>query len=174
MRLSALIHVVQAVRALTQCERVTVLGSAALLLPFPDLGEDAGPLTLTRDADLLISPCDEETAHMVHEAIGRGSLFEARHGYHVDMLSERIEASLPRGWHERLQVEPVSQAFVLDPVDLCAVKLFAGRDKDLQVVGHLVGLRLVSHAAIRDAIATMPIGERARLGALRRLGLLSP
>ena len=172
MRLSALIHVVRAVRALTQCERVTVLGAAALLLPFPQLGEDGGPVALTRDADLLISPCDGAIASMVHEAIGRGSLFEAQHGYHVDVLQRGIEDALPRGWDERLRLEPESLAYVLDPVDLCAAKLLAGREKDMQVVGQLIQQALVAHGAVRDAIASMPISERDLRATLRRLGLV--
>ena len=149
-----------------------VLGSAALLLPFPHLGEGDGLLTLTRDADLLIFPCDDEVAGMVHEAIGRGSLFEAHHGYHVDVLRDTVEATLPKGWRARLRTEPVTGAFVLDPIDTCAMKLFAGRDKDLLVVGHVLRAGLVSRDAVREAIAAMPIGERAQFATLRRLGQL--
>ncbi len=77
MRLPALIHLIDAVRALTGCEQVTVAGSAALLAWDPTLGDADGPLEFTRDADLLVVPSDAQVAAIVHEALGEGSLFDA-------------------------------------------------------------------------------------------------
>lgn len=94
MRLSALIHVIDAVRALTACEQITVAGSAALLAWEPGLGDANGPLELTRDADLIIAPSDAQVAAIVHEALGEGSLFDARFGYHVDLLQPHISQTL--------------------------------------------------------------------------------
>lgn len=173
MRLPALIHLIQAVQALCRCERTTVLGSAALLVPFPELGDEGGPLRLTRDADLLLTPTDESIASMVHEALGRGSLFERTYGYHADVLRPAILTSLPRGWQDRAQVEPQTGAQVIAAADLCAVKLLAGRSKDLAVVGHLLRAGLVERAAVRDAIAELAVGERAQAATWRRLGALA-
>ena len=62
MRLPSLKHLVEAVHALAHSERICVLGSSALLNPFPELGETDGPLELTYDADLLLQPCDDGLA----------------------------------------------------------------------------------------------------------------
>lgn len=86
MRLPALKHLVEAVHALARSERVCVLGSSALLGSFPELGEAGGPLELSFDADLLLQPCDEQLAALLHEAVGEGSLFTQRMGYHADIL----------------------------------------------------------------------------------------
>jgi hypothetical protein len=100
MRLSALIHLVQSVRAVAQCDRIYVLGSSSLLVSFPELVEPL--LTATYDADLLVEPCDEELAAVVHEAVGEGSLFAKRTGYHADLLRPNIVESLLKDWRERL------------------------------------------------------------------------
>jgi hypothetical protein len=60
-----------------------VLGSSALLGSFAELGEAGGPLELTFDADLLVEPCDEQLAALLHEAVGEGSLFAQRAGYSI-------------------------------------------------------------------------------------------
>ena len=173
MRLPALAHLIDVTRALTGCDTVTVLGSAALLLPFPAFGDPDGPLSMTRDADLLIAPCDELTASMVHEALGEGSLFEARNGYYVDLLRPEITAVLPTGWQERQRLMADGRARVVDPVDICCAKLLAGRPKDLAILQVLLATSAVDRAALRERMALCPVAERELSGALRRLTALT-
>jgi len=167
MRLSALTHLVAAVRALAQCESVIVLGSAALLGTSAALGEPGGPLETTRDADLLLTPVDAEMAAVLHEALGEGSLFDARYGYHVDLLRPEIVATLPAGWQSRLV--PVAGASAVSAFDVAFAKLFVGRDKDLAVVTALLAQGLVRSAALAEAIMAAPAAERDRHAAMRRL-----
>ena len=98
MRLPALNHLLGAVQSLARAKRISVLGSSALLASFPELGEPGGPLELSFDADLLVEPCDEQLAAMLHEAVGEGSLFAQRTGYNADILRPEISATLPPGW----------------------------------------------------------------------------
>ena len=127
MRLSALIHLVESVRAVAQCGRIHVLGSGSLLVSFPELAEPL--LAATYDSDLLVEPCDERLAAVLHEAVGEGSLFAQRTGYHADLLRPNIVESFPEGWHERLvPLKGVANADALAPLDLMVVKLCAGRD----------------------------------------------
>ena len=172
MRLPALAHVIDATRSLTGCDTVTVLGSAALLLPFPALGDPDGPLSMTRDEDLLIAPCDELTARMVHEALGEGSLFEARNGYYVDLLRPEITEVLPTGWQQRQQQMANRRALVVDPVDICCAKLLAGRPKDLAILQVLLATAAVDRAALRERMALCTVAERELHAALRRLTAL--
>ncbi len=81
MRLPALIHLLTAACSISQCDRIRVLGSSALLPSFPELGEPGQPLEVSYDADLLIEPSDENLAALLHEALGEGSLFSGRSGY---------------------------------------------------------------------------------------------
>ena len=124
MRLPTLKHLVESVRTLAQADRVLVLGSCSLLASFPELGETGGPVELSYDADLLVEPCDEQLAGMLHEAVGEGSLFAQRTGYHADLLKPDIAETLPEGWEDRLVHLPeVDHADALAPEDLMVVKL---------------------------------------------------
>jgi len=170
VRLPALIHLVAATRALTRCEDVLVLGSAALLASHADLGEADGPVTLTRDLDLLLNPCDEALAAVVHEALGEGSLFDQRFGVHVDVLRPTITSTLAAGWAQRAVPVPGAEARALAPADIAAVKLRVGRPKDLELVGILLTLGLVEEQTVADLLGRMTWSEREMQAAFRRLG----
>jgi hypothetical protein len=162
MRLPALIHLLGAVQSLARPERICLLGSSALLASFPDLGEKGGPLELSFDADLLIEPCDEQLAAMLHEAVGEGSLFARRTGYHADILRPEISRTLPHGWESRLvkMGETKTEALAaLSPEDLVVVKLRAGRSKDLELCRTLIHRRLLTASAVRQRLDETPLPE---------------
>lgn len=167
MRLSALSHSIAATRALTQCEDVLVLGSAALLVADAALGEVDGPLELTRAADLLVQPMDAVTAQMVHEALGEGSLFDLRFGYHADVLTPMTLQAVPPGWQARSL--SVAGATVLGAADVCAMKLCVGRDKDLQIVATLLERELVQRHDLVAMLHQLALSKRDLRTALRRL-----
>ena len=167
MRLSALTHVIDSVRSLTRCESVTVLGSAALLATQPDLGEADGPVETTRDADLLVVPADDALAAMVHEAMGAGSLFDERNGYHVDLLRPEITTTLAPDWQARLV--PLPHARALAAIDVAAVKLCVGRAKDLELVRALLQRHVVDREAVVKLLMAMDLSERERHSAVKRL-----
>ena len=131
MHIRSLTHLVEAVRALTRPERILVLGSSSLLGTDPGLGGPGQPLELSFDADLLLEPSDEESARILHEAVGEGSLFHRRHACFADLLKPDIAATLPDGWECRLVPLPDHPgAWCLEPHDLALVKLSLGREKD--------------------------------------------
>ncbi len=171
MRLPALMHLLQVVDALTQAQAVTVLGSAALLAEFPRFGEPGGPIAMTRDADLLVSPCDEQLAGLVHEAVGEGSLFDQRHGYHADLLRPGIADTLPGSWSSRTRLL-ASNWRALSAQDVAAVKLRVGREKDLEVVAALLTSGAVTRDAVLASLAEISMGEKELHAVLRRLGAL--
>ena len=160
MRLSALKHLIEATQALCHPERIRVLGSSALLASFPELGEPGQPLEISFDADLLIEPCDSQLAAMLHEAVGEGSLFAQRTGYHADFLRPEILESLPAGWELHLvSVAGLANASALAPADVAAVKLRLGRPKDLQLCRHLIAGRFVTPGDIRIRLDAMTLVE---------------
>jgi hypothetical protein len=170
MRLSALKHLVAAVHSIAVSERIYVLGSSALLGSFPELGEANGPLEQTFDADLLIEPCDEELAAVLHEAVGDGSLFAKRTGYLADILRPEITTTLPPGWNSRLvPIDPEHHVTALAPEDLVVVKLRAGREKDLALCRELIRRKLITSERVRARLDATPLEEREIVAAYQRL-----
>lgn len=160
MRIHALKHLVKAAGALGESRKVVVLGSASLLVSFPELGE-AGLLENTYDGDLLLEPISKEIAAFLNESLGQESLFSAEKGYHADILHPTIVESLPPGWEERLvPMDGFDDVFALDPCDLAAVKVVVGREKDLALVKGLLKLKKVTEEKLRERLHAMPLGEK--------------
>jgi hypothetical protein len=169
MRLPALKHLIEAAHALARSQRICVLGSSSLLGRFPELGE-SGPLQLTFDADLLLEPCDEQLAALLHEAIGEGSLFAQRTGYHADILRAEIVETLPPGWESRLvSLSESCNAAALSPEDLLVVKLRTGRPKDLELCRAIFERNLVSPDVVRARLDLTPLAENEIVTVYRRL-----
>jgi hypothetical protein len=94
-----------------------------------------------------------ETASLLDQALGRGSGFARRHGFYIDVVTPEI-ATLPNGWQTRLIPLRVGQttAFCLEIHDLIISKLAAGRLKDLEFVGALMGFTIASLVLLRRRI----------------------
>jgi hypothetical protein len=174
MRLSALIHLVQSVQALTHQRQVHVLGSASLLVSFPELGEPGAFLELTQDADLLVEPADDQLASVIHEAIGENSLFSARYGYHVDLMRDDILETLPQDWKKRTRPIPeCADADCIDPYDLCLIKFQIGRSKDLNVCETLFREGLLDWDTVWKKFRATPLEEKIVLKISESLKALS-
>lgn len=170
MRLSALKHLIVAVQGIAASQRIHVLGSSALLVSFPELGESNGPLEKTFDADLLIEPCDEQLAAVLHEAVGDGSLFAQRTGYHADILRLAITETLSPGWESRLvSIDAARNAAALSAEDLLAVKLRTGRPKDLALCRDLIQRKVIMPETLRARLDATPMQESEIVAAYQRL-----
>jgi len=160
MLVQSLEHLVRSALALTQCRKICILGSSSILASFSELGE-AGLLDKTFDADLLLDPVNKGISDLLKEAIGEGSLFEKEKGYHADILHPSIVETLPPGWEGRLvAVRGFDNVFALDPVDLAAVKIVVGREKDLELVRRLLLLGKISGGDLNARWSSMGLGER--------------
>jgi hypothetical protein len=174
MRLPALKHLVEAVRALARSDCIYVLGSSSLLVSFPSLGEPGGPLELSFDGDLLLKPCDESLAALLHEAVGEGSLFSQRVGYHADILRPEITETLSPGWESRtICLDAAGNAAALSPEDLLVVKLRAARPKDLELCRAVFKKGLVTSAAIKVRLDATPLNETEIIPVYARLKSVS-
>jgi len=163
-------HLIAAVQGVAASERIRVLGSSALLARFPELGEANGPLEKTFDADLVIEPCDEQLAAVLHEAIGEGSLFAQHTGYHADILRQEILTTLSPGWDSRLVIlDSARDVAALAPEDLMVVKLRAGRPKDLALCRNLVERKLVTGKVLRQRLDATPLDEHEIVAVYQRL-----
>lgn len=174
MRLPALIHLLAAARSISQCDRIRILGASALLVSFPRLGDPGQPLEVSYDAVLFIEPSDEQLAAMLHEALGEGSLFSGRTGYHADILRPAIIESLSPGWEQRLvQLDLPGDNAALSPEDVVVVKLQVGRDKDLALCRHLLVQDMITEDQIRKRLDATPLEERAVIQVYRRLAQIA-
>ncbi|MFZ4694795.1 MAG: DUF6036 family nucleotidyltransferase [Verrucomicrobiia bacterium] len=175
MRLQSLIHLARLVGEMVSSKSIGVFGSASLLATHPTLGDGGMPLERTFDADLLVQPSDELTARMLREAIGEGSAFSEKNGYHADILRPEILDTLPQGWEKRLVPLPsVPTAKCLHPLDLALVKLVLGREKDLSLLHALLKLKLLDAESLLRHYHATPLGEREAFAVGRNLQKLLP
>jgi hypothetical protein len=158
MTLKALKHLLHAASSLADDRHFLVLGSASLLVSFPEPGDEGSALATTYDADLRPDPFDELTGVMLDEALGENRAYFRRHGYHADILRDSILNTLPSGWRERFVIIPDCPfAFALESNDLAAVKLPVGRPKDLSLVRLLHETGRISAETVRERIDALPI-----------------
>ena len=151
-------------------QRIAVLGSSSLLASKPDLGEPGHPLELSFDADLLIDPCDEKQAAVIHEAIGEGSLFHKEYGVYADLMKPDIVETLPQGWQTRcLSLKDHETVQCLNPYDLAIVKLGLGRDKDRVLLKALLQEGILDLTMLREAYQKANMNEAALFKAGRTL-----
>lgn len=119
---------------------------------------------------MLIEGIDESLAEVVRESIGEGSLFEVREGYHADALRPMVAETFPLGWEERLVPLPGCEAVgCLEPHDLAAVKVQAGRPKDLELCAVLVATARLDPELIQGRLRETRMSDRLRVLASQRL-----
>ena len=172
MTLDALLHLLRSAAALADDRQFIVLGSASLLVSFPELGAPDQPLASTYDADICPEPFDELTGVMLDEAMGENRAYFQRHGYHADILRASIFETLPMGWRERVVAVPgIPVARALDPHDLAAVKLAVGRPKDLALVRVLAAGGRIHAGILSERLAAITMDDRTL--ARSRANLLS-
>lgn len=172
MRREELEHVIRAAAAISGEPEIVVIGAAALLgaVPVPP-----AELAQTLEADLypLRRP---ELADVIDGAIGELSTFHDTFRYHAHGVGPET-AILPAGWESRLvRVQgPGTQGYVglcLDPVDLAASKLAAGREKDDDFVRGLLRHGLVQAGALRERIERLPVDAERRRQLAQRVAEL--
>ena len=165
MKRSDLEHLIRAAAAVSDTDELVVIGSQSILGAFPDAPED---LLQSREAALypLARP---DLAVLIEGSIGELSPFDERFGYYVQGVGPET-AILPRGWRSRLVRirngnTSMKTGWCLDPVDLAASKLAAGRDKDRDFVRSMLAHRLIDPAVLRQRLREMPLDppHRARI-----------
>jgi hypothetical protein len=162
MLLEELEHVIRAAAAITGDSEIMVIGAAALLgsvpSPPPDLAQ-----TMEADVYPLRHP---HLADLVDGAIGELSTFHETFRYYAHGVGPST-ATLPTGWEERLvkiQNEGTRQyiGYCLDPCDLAASKLAAGREKDAAFVEGLLRHRIVTVEQLLERIQLLPVDAERR------------
>lgn len=169
MRRHELEHLIRAAAAITNEYEIVVIGSQAILGAVPQAPE---ALLQSMEADLypLRRP---DLADLIDGAIGELSPFEERFGYYAQGVGPET-ATLPAGWEDRLvkiqnENTDLKIGYCLEPHDLAASKLVAGREKDGPFVDTLLAHGIVNRATLKARINLLPVPQERRDQLLRRL-----
>jgi hypothetical protein len=136
-------HVLRAARALTNETEFVLVGSQAAHAGISEL-----PPVMQQSGELDIYPLRRpELADVIDGAIGEGSAFHGTFGYYAQGVAPET-ARLPRCWRRRaLRISnPLTEGAVgIAPEihDLCASKLVALREKDVEYARAAIEARLV-------------------------------
>ncbi|MGH7863900.1 MAG: DUF6036 family nucleotidyltransferase, partial [Candidatus Binataceae bacterium] len=98
---------------------------------------------------------------LLRQKLGQGSRFFDRHGFYLDCTDPGL-APLPDGWTERLIPYRTPRtggvtAWCLEPHDLFASKLVAGREKDILFLRAMLRHKLVKVSLVRERIAGLSV-----------------
>jgi hypothetical protein len=112
-----------------------------------------------------------ELADLIDGAIGELSPFEERFGYYAQGVGPET-AILPAGWESRVvkiqnENTDLKIGFCLEPHDLAASKLAAGREKDWSFVEVMLQHKIIDGATTQERIGLLPISpeKKERLNA---------
>mgnify|MGYP001579712555 CR=1 FL=1 len=173
MRRDQLEHAIRTACQVIGHREVIVIGSQAILGTYH---EDDLPAAATMSVEVDVLPMGSdpeavaELADRIEGAAGEWSAFEQLHGFSIDGV-DLSTAILPKGWKRRLvkvrnantahiSGEPQFTGWCLDKEDLCASKLCAHREKDLNFVRALVGAGLVDAGLIAGRLGAVPAKNR--------------
>lgn len=150
-------HLIRAASAITNDHEVVVVGSQSILGAVPNPPDS---LTVSMEADIYPANMPE-LADLIDGAIGEGSPFHERFGYYAQGVGPET-AVLPEGWQGRLvrlqnQNTDLKVGLCLDPSDLCAAKLAAGRDKDWVFVREALKHGIVNAGTLAARVRALPI-----------------
>lgn len=152
MKRSEVDHVLRAAAAIAQEHSFVVVGSQAILLPFPDAPAE---LLVSRELDLYPAMAPEK-ADLIDGAIGALSSFDETFGYHADGVGPE-SAVLPADWQARSQLFYLGDITVICPEvhDLAVSKCAAMRDKDADFVRGLLRHHMISGPELLQRIGTL-------------------
>jgi len=157
MRRRELEHLIRAAAAITDQYEIMIVGSQSILGAVPNAPDQ---LLQSMEADLypLHRP---DLADLIDGAIGELSPFQDRFGYYAQGVGPET-AILPKGWEDRLvkiqnENTDLKIGYCLEPHDLAASKLAAGRDKDWQFVVTMLQHAVVSGPVLQERLATLPM-----------------
>jgi hypothetical protein len=113
---------------------------------------------------------DDTKSQVLSGALGEESPFDRTFGFHVAGASLRTPID-PEGWRDRLVAVSTpamtgATALFMEPHDVCAAKLCAGREHDVTFVCALVRAGLVDPRTLVERVEATDVTEEARQRAL--------
>jgi hypothetical protein len=156
MQRTELEHLIRAASAITNQYEIMVVGSQSILGAVPN---PPAALTVSMEADVY--PLNQpELADLIDGAIGEGSPFHDRFGYYAQGVGPET-AILPSGWQTRLvRIQnpntDLKVGLCLEPHDLAASKLAAGREKDWPFVAEMIRAGIVGVSELQRRVDGLP------------------
>lgn len=166
-------HIIRAAAANADTDQIAVFGSQSLLASFPS----ADHPVLNRSMEADVFPLDAPgNAILIDGAIGERSVFHETFGYYAHGIAPET-AVLPAGWRQRLvplrnENTAGKTGWCLEPHDLAASKLAAGRPKDIEFLSAMVACSMLDARLLRTRLESMPLPEPGRTACIQRLGRL--
>lgn len=147
-------HVLRAAAAIAQENSLVVVGSQAVLLPFPNAPQ---ALLASREVDLYPA-LHPERADLIDGAIGAMSSFDETFGYHADGVGPDT-AVLPSDWMDRARLYYIGDVTAICPDihDLAVSKCVAARDKDADFVRVLLKENMIDANTLDERIQLLDI-----------------
>ena len=162
MRRHELEHLIRAAAAVTNEYEIVVIGSQSLLGAVAD-----PPAALLQSMEAYCYPLKQpELADLIDGAIGELSPFHERFGYYAQGVGPET-AVLPAGWQDRLvtlqnESTDLKIGWCLEPHDLAAAKLVAGREKDGPFVQTMLRHGLIQLNTLLDRVQALPVDANAK------------
>lgn len=162
MKRKELEHLIRAAAAITDQYEIMVIGSQSILGSVPN-----APEFLLQSMEADVYPLHRpDLADLIDGAIGELSPFEDRFGYYAQGVGPET-AVLPVGWEGRVvkiqnENTDLKIGYCLEPHDLAASKLAAGREKDWPFVETMLRYKIVDHATLLERIAALPISSECK------------
>lgn len=161
MDFPSLINLTREIREIEPHEELVIFGSASILASFPEETDRHGWLMLTNDADFILNPWSEETAHRIDRVVGKGRPFHAQQGCYADIVRPDVFDNFPPGFHERLvNLKDFPNVFALEPHDMAVAKLFAGRPKDIELLAVLLSNGKLDVNVLQQRLSATPMTEK--------------
>lgn len=174
MKRKELEHIIRAVAAITDQYEIVVVGSQSILGAVPN-----APEALLQSMEADVYPLHRpDLADLIDGAIGELSPFEERFGYYAQGVGPET-ATLPAGWETRLiKIQNANTdlkiGYCLEPHDLAASKLVAGREKDWPFVATMLQHDLVDPVMLSERLAALPITDEHKERLSRWLAANAP
>ena len=165
MRRNELEHLIRAAAAVTNQYEIVIVGSQSILGAVP-----TPPLSLAESMEADVYPLQRpDLADLIDGSIGEGSPFHDCFGYYAQGVGPET-AILPDGWQSRLvRIQNTNTdlkvGLCLEPHDLAASKLAAGREKDWIFVATMLRHKIVDAPTLLTRLGSLPIStdRQARL-----------
>jgi hypothetical protein len=145
-------HVLRAAAAIASENSLVVVGSQAVLLPFPN-----APAALLASREVDVYPAlHPERAELIDGAIGALSSFDETFGYHADGVGPET-AVMPGDWMQRASLHYIGDVTAICPEihDLAVSKAVAARDKDADFVRVLLKERMIDIQTLQERINSL-------------------
>ncbi len=142
-------HVIRAAAAITNERSFVVIGSQAVLLPYPDAHPD---LLVSRELDLYPAMAPDKS-DLIEGAIGALSQFDDTFGYYADGVGPDT-AVMPADWMDRATLHYLGDTTVVCPDmhDLAVSKCVASREKDGRFIAVMLKEEMISMDTLEQRI----------------------